>query len=121
MIPRSHPALGALVAATLSAALLLVSAAGLAADAPAASACRDDMQKLCASVQPGGGRAMACLKQHEGELSATCKAALPALEQCRQEIQSLCGADGGPRELRSCLRSKAGKLSAECRPAGRGR
>lgn len=117
MTTRKHP----VVKVLLSLLLLAASAAGLAADAPAASACRDDMQKLCATVQPGGGRAMACLKQHEGDLSATCKAALPTLEQCRQELQALCGADAGPRELRSCLRSNAGKLSAECRPTGRGR
>jgi hypothetical protein len=117
MLTGRHPLFGALIAAALWAA----SAAGQAADAPAASSCRDDMQKLCASVQPGGGRAVACLKQHAGELSAACRAALPVFEQCRQEVQALCGADGGPHELRACLRSNATKLSPECRAAGRGR
>lgn len=95
------------------AALLLAGTAlgAAAADTP----CRDDARKFCASVQPGGGRAIACLKQREGELSPTCKAALPMLERCRQEVQTLCGDGGKPRELRSCLRDNAGKLSAECR------
>ena len=97
---------------TLAALLLAAASAGaFAADSP----CRDDARKFCASVQPGGGRAVACLKEHEGDLSASCKAALPTLERCREELQSICGSGGGPRELRSCLRENAGKLSRECR------
>lgn len=36
-------------------------------------ACRDDMKKLCAGTQPGGGRIIQCMKQHEAELSPACK------------------------------------------------
>jgi hypothetical protein len=93
------------------AALLAATAFGAAAaDAP----CREDARKFCASVQPGEGRAIACLKAHESELTPACKAALPTLERCRQEVQTLCGS-GSPRELRSCLRDNAAKLSPECR------
>lgn len=35
--------------------------------------CGEDAKKLCKDVQPGGGRIMQCLKQHEGELSPACK------------------------------------------------
>ena len=44
------------------------------------SACADDAQKLCVGVQPGGGRIVACLKEHKDSLSAQCKqaAGLPA-------------------------------------------
>jgi len=38
------------------------SAQGSASDARAA--CAQDVQKLCANVQAGGGRIIACLKQH---------------------------------------------------------
>ncbi len=38
-----------------------------------ASACKEDMKKLCAETKPGGGRLVQCLKQHEAELSAGCK------------------------------------------------
>ena len=38
-----------------------------------AQACKDDANKLCKGTKPGEGRIMQCLKQHEGELSATCK------------------------------------------------
>jgi hypothetical protein len=37
--------------------------------------CADDAQKLCAGVQPGGGRIIACLKQHKDSLSTKCKQA----------------------------------------------
>lgn len=39
------------------------------------SACAQDAQKLCAGVQPGGGRIVACLKQHKDALSDQCKRA----------------------------------------------
>lgn len=94
--------------------LLAASAPAFAVDAPSASACRDDIRTLCSSVKPGGGRALACLKQHESELSAACKTALPTLERCAVELKAVCG-DAGRREARSCMRDNADKLSAECR------
>lgn len=57
---------------------------------------------------------MACLRQHEAELSNECKSALPALQQCAKELQTIC-ASSGRREVRECLRSHADKFSAECR------
>src|SRR5450755_2070528 len=44
------------------------------------AACAEDAQKLCAGVQPGGGRIVACLKEHKDSLSDRCKqaAGLPA-------------------------------------------
>jgi hypothetical protein len=39
-----------------------------------AQACKDDSAKLCKGTQPGEGRILQCLKQHEGELSPACKA-----------------------------------------------
>lgn len=38
-----------------------------------AQACKADSEKLCKGIQPGGGRILQCLKQHEGELSPACK------------------------------------------------
>jgi hypothetical protein len=39
------------------------------------AACAQDAQKLCAGVQPGGGRIVACLKEHKDSLSDRCKQA----------------------------------------------
>src|ERR1700676_3313574 len=51
----------------------------LADDAAALAAlragCAADAQKLCAGVQPGGGRILACLKEHKDALSDQCKQA----------------------------------------------
>ena len=42
----------------------------------ARAACETDIQKLCTGVQPGGGRILACLKQHKDEVSDGCKQAV---------------------------------------------
>jgi hypothetical protein len=51
----------------------------LADDAAALAAlragCGADVQRLCAGVQPGGGRILACLKEHKDALSDQCKQA----------------------------------------------
>jgi len=39
------------------------------------AACADDAQRICAGVSPGGGRILACLKEHNSELSDRCKQA----------------------------------------------
>ena len=44
--------------------------------ADARAACATDIQKLCPSVQPGGGRILACLKQHKDQVSDVCKQAV---------------------------------------------
>jgi Cysteine rich repeat len=66
-------------------AFVLVCCLGAAArEAPADEAaalavlragCADDAQKFCSNVQPGGGRVLACLKEHKDELSDRCKQA----------------------------------------------
>jgi len=37
------------------------------------AACDADIKKLCPGVQPGGGRILACLKQHQESVSDNCK------------------------------------------------
>jgi hypothetical protein len=39
------------------------------------AACAEDAKKLCAGVQPGGGRIVACLREHKDSLSDRCKQA----------------------------------------------
>jgi len=42
----------------------------------AARACEGDIKAHCAGVQPGGGRIVSCLKQHEAALTPACKGQL---------------------------------------------
>jgi Cysteine rich repeat len=46
------------------------------------AACGADAKKLCAGVQPGGGRIIQCLTQHKDEVSDGCK---QAVIKARQE------------------------------------
>jgi len=39
-------------------------------------ACRGDVTRFCADVQPGGGRIVRCLKRNEARLSPECKAVM---------------------------------------------
>jgi hypothetical protein len=47
----------------------------------ARAACANDIQTLCPGVQPGGGRILACLKQHKQQVSGGCKQAISAAMQ----------------------------------------
>jgi len=51
--------------------------------------CAEDAQRLCAGVQAGGGRVLACLKQHKDALSANCK-------QAAQQAASANGGNSAP-------------------------
>jgi len=44
----------------------------------AREACEPDVAKFCSDVQPGGGRVIACLKQHAAEISDACRAQWPS-------------------------------------------
>ena len=61
--------------------LLLLCEGLLFAQADPREACAADVQKLCPNVPQGSGRILACLKQHQDQVSATCKqAVLKALQ-----------------------------------------
>jgi hypothetical protein len=42
----------------------------------AREACKADVDKFCSDVKSGGGRIIACMKQHKDELSQPCKDAI---------------------------------------------
>jgi cysteine rich repeat protein len=43
--------------------------------------CRPDVERLCPSVQPGGGRIKSCLMAHKDEVSVGCAKALQGLKK----------------------------------------
>jgi hypothetical protein len=49
--------------------------------ADAQKACAGDAQKLCSGVQAGGGRILACLKQHKNEVSDACRQSIAPVLQ----------------------------------------
>jgi hypothetical protein len=50
-----------------------------AAKAPLAL-CKADAERICPGVAPGGGKIIACLKQHKDEVSIGCAKALKAMK-----------------------------------------
>src|ERR1700674_3647195 len=89
----------------------------------ARAACDSDSQALCAGVQPGGGRILACLKEHKDKVSDPCKVTIVKATQpppapspeANNEAQAACNSDlpplcasvqpGGGRIL-ACLKER---------------
>ena len=69
------------IAATLS--FLALASSGpnaLAQQAEAMKYCKADVARLCPGVQMGGGRIIACLKEHKMEVSVGCAKAIQAMK-----------------------------------------
>jgi hypothetical protein len=49
--------------------------------------CRTDYDGLCAGVTPGGGRILACLQNHAGDLSPECAQAIPRAEALKVQAE----------------------------------
>ena len=103
---------------------LFVVSAAQADDKEKPGACRADVQKLCKGVQPGGGRIVACLKQHESEVSPGCKEHIAEAreefkefaEACKADAETLCkGVQPGQGRIMRCLAEHKDKLSSGCR------
>jgi hypothetical protein len=52
----------------------------LAQQAEAMKYCKGDVARLCPGVQMGGGRIIACLKEHKMEVSVGCAKAIQAIK-----------------------------------------
>ena len=69
------------IAVTLS--ILALASSGpsaLAQQAEAMKYCKADVGRLCPGVQMGGGRIIACLKEHKMEVSVGCAKAIQAMK-----------------------------------------
>lgn len=62
-----------LMLAVVLGAMSLTTAAAQEFTAEQRAACKDDYDKYCKGTMPGGGRVLACLSKHNGNLSAACK------------------------------------------------
>jgi hypothetical protein len=100
-------------------ALLLFGSTALAQGR--ARACVDDVKKLCASVEPGGGRVAGCVKEHLNDLSPPCQnlvaEAATAAKACAADLKQKC-ADARRRVAKvACIKSALANLSDDCKSA----
>ena len=91
--------------------------------------CRMDVDRFCPGVDPGGGRVLGCLRQHQSELSPPCQGEMNRIADARDRVATLrsaCRADAetlcrnvpqlaGP--LLECLQANEAKLSPDCNAA----
>ncbi len=87
-------------------------------------ACAGDVSKFCKDIQPGQGRFIKCMKEHENELSAGCRAQLAemsakvqeARKACEDDVVRLCSnatPEGGG--IVRCLKEHEDELSPQCK------
>lgn len=109
---------------SVAALLLAVLVAGFSPATQAQSAqiaCRADFAQFCKSVQPGQGRVLACLREHQDQLSPDCKASVDSAQACADKAQQLCGSGTGVDQtpdrqaMRQCLHQHRDELPANCR------
>ena len=86
--------------------------------------CRNDVEKFCQGIQPGGGRYRDCLRQHAAELSPACKERVSQVkakaaawrQACQADVQKLCGdVAPGRGSVLKCLRQHQEDLSQACK------
>ena len=92
-------------------------------------ACRSDIEQYCAGVEPGGGRVLRCLAQHQFELSSSCDSWVRRIAEARERVATFrraCTADverlcqGVPPQvgpLLECLSANEARLSSGCNVA----
>ncbi len=113
----------AITTVALGAALLLTGSWGAGAQEGLFTSERDctaDVQSLCADVKPGGGRVLACLQSHVGDLSVGCSTILSkaiwTAQQCAGDIHQFCPtATFGT--VSDCMRPHLGEASDTCKAA----
>jgi hypothetical protein len=87
-------------------------------------ACRDDVAKFCKDVQPGEGRMIKCMKEHEKDLSPGCKANMAEMEKkhhegredCKNDMAKFCkDVQPGEGRIIKCMKEHEKDLSPGCR------
>lgn len=96
------------------------------------TACKDDVDKLCNGITPGGGRIAACLDSKQDQLSSGCKTAWTSTKadisnrmdkaevafrkNCGSDVQKFCAdVPSGKGRLLQCLDDHEDSLSNSCK------
>ena len=124
MTPRQTEDGGASKVASLGVAcmLLLAPAGAMAQQGAARQACGADIKQMCAEVERGDGRLKACVKEHFGQLTASCQTALISnvtiTKACKADAQQKCGGiqPGGGR-IQTCKKDHFTELTEPCKEA----
>ena len=89
-------------------------------------ACRADVDRLCPAIEPGEGRVIGCLSQHQVDLSPSCAAEMKWFDETREKVATIrrnCAADARrlcgnvpnrSEALVECLESNEDQLSPGC-------
>ena len=94
----------------------------MAQQAAARQACAADIKQLCPEVKPGEGRLKACVKEHFGQLSASCQTALISdvtiTKACKADAEQKCpGIQPGGGRIQTCMKDHFTELSERCKDA----
>jgi len=86
----------------------------------ARQACAADITQLCAEVKPGDGRLKACVKEHFGQLSASCQTALinnvTITKSCKADAEQKCfGIQPGGGRIQACMKDHFTELAEDCK------
>ena len=106
----------------LACVLLLAPAGAMAQQGAARQACGADIKQMCAEVERGDGRLKACVKEHFGQLTASCQTALISnvtiTKACKTDAQQNCGGiqPGGGR-IQTCMKDHFTELTEPCKEA----
>lgn len=96
------------------------------ADGPGA-ACKSDVEKFCKDVEPGEGKIIHCLRQHEDSLSDECRAKGKEIKEqmqekgkeiqaaCKDDFEKYCKGIFGPFKRIQCLKNHSSEVSDVCK------
>src|SRR5262249_14996045 len=102
--------------------ILMLLSGSVAVAQQAGKPCADDIQTLCAGIQPGEGRIKACIKSHLTETSKAWEEGVLTVavtgRVCKGDIAKLCaGIVPGTGGIRACIKSRMAEVRDSCRDA----
>ena len=108
------------IARLVLASLLLAPGVAMAQQSAARQACAADFKQLCGEVKPGESRLKTCVKEHFGQLSASCQTALLSnvtiTKSCKADAAQKCPdiQPGGGR-IQACMKDHFTELTEHCK------